>query len=74
MLPGTPERIEPLKEKKKKKLPVDGSGDADDQKANKLNALAAGKMSKAAKMRAVSRGDHQERSKTAMEKQQVSFF
>jgi len=78
LLPGTPERIEPLKEKKKKPKPTaDGGGGADEQKAHKLGALSAaaagGKMSKAAKMRALSRGDHQEQSRSSLEKQQVSI-
>ena len=78
MLPGTAERMEPLKEKKKKKRePVSTDPSAVDHKVSRNSAVpsaGSGKMSRAAKMRAVTRGDHQEQVKTALEKQQVFRF
>ena len=77
MLPGTAERMEPLKEKKKKKRePVATDSSGVDQKVSRNSTVppaGSGKMSRAAKMRAVNRGDHQEQVRTALEKQQVCF-
>lgn len=79
LLPGTPERMKPIKEKKKKKIgppSPDTAQTSVDPKAPATrlagaSAASGGKMSRAAKMRAVSRGDHQEQVNTALEKQQV---
>lgn len=69
LLPGTPERIEPIKEKKKKK-----KDETTDGIKNKNGPLSSGgKVSKAAKMRAVSRGEHVEQPRTALEKQQAKL-
>lgn len=69
LLPGTPEKIEPIREKRKKKR------DPDDEKSGKSGPpSSSGKLSRAGKMRAVSRGDHVESTKTALEKQQVRYF
>ena len=62
LLPGTTERMEPLVTKRKKKK---------DEK-DESKAISSGKtMSKAAKIRAVARGDAAVLNKTPLEEQQV---
>lgn len=64
LLPGTAEKIEPLKEKRKKKKDNDN---AIEDKQNNKN------LSKAAKMRAVARGEAVDQKRTALDRQQAKL-
>lgn len=69
LLPGTAEKMEPLKEKRKKKKEADAASTD-----LKTKLFGGGKnMSKAGKMRAMTRGDAAENARNSLEKQQAKL-
>jgi len=71
LLPGTSEKMEPVKEKRRKKREVENSND--DAKDKFVTSGSTKNVSKAAKMRAVARGDVTDQKRSALDKQQAKL-